>query len=221
MKALKRYWPLLIPLALMIIYLCLRQGCGDPYVWRFLITPACLGIVLWSCIEHRNRTAGILICLAFLLCIVGDLCLHNSGKAAILFMIGLGFFLLAHVCFITFSLKNGKMNWLVLGIVVTIYLVYYFAFLMPGLEGIPLKAGTLAYLLVSCVSVGAAAGLRTDKTTKGLYLAGIICIVVSDTQISIHNFLQAECLYWAMLPLYYAFQMLVTAAIIHLNSTKA
>ena len=221
MKGVKKYWPLLIAIGLLIVYLFVKAGkVCEPYIWRFLITPTCLAIVALSCIRHKQTFTGIIICLAFLFSIIGDLCLHNSGSKPILFILGVAFFLVAHVFYITFCSKNGKMNWLVLGIVTALYLAYFFAILIPELSGLPLTIACLAYLLITCISLGAAAGLKTDKTTKWLFLSGIICLALSDTQISIHNFLHAKCLYELMLPLYYASQILVSAAIIHLNSEK-
>jgi uncharacterized membrane protein YhhN len=222
MKEIKKYWPLLIAIGLMVVYLIVNAGkVCEPYIWRFLITPTCLVIVAWSCIRHKQAFTGVIICLAFLFSIIGDLCLHNSGSKPMLFIIGVSSFLVAHVLYITFCTRNGKINRLVLGIVTALYLIYFFSILVPKLDGLPLTIACLAYLLTTCISLGAAAGLKTGKVTKWLFLSGIICLALSDTQISIHNFLHAKCLYEVMLPLYYASQILVTAAIIHLNSEKA
>ena len=87
----------------------------------------------------------------------------------------------------------------------------------PRLDDIT-RYAVLAYILVSCLSLAAAAGLHLpNRFARILFIAGIASLLFSDLLIAQKRFLHDGTLYILMMPTYFASQILVTAAIIRLK----
>ena len=72
----------------------------------------------------------------------------------------------------------------------------------------------LIYLLVSCLSVGAAVGIKADPVVKWAYAFGIFLILFSDTIISLKEFVGYNVLNFMILPTYYLAHISITFALI-------
>jgi hypothetical protein len=72
----------------------------------------------------------------------------------------------------------------------------------------------LGYLLISCVALAAAIGLRQPGVVKSLYVAGIVLVVISDTIISFKEFLDYHDLNGLILPTYYLAHLAITLSIL-------
>jgi len=94
------------------------------------------------------------------------------------------------------------------------FVPYYAFFLMPRIRGAILDGAVLLYLLISCVAMAAAIGLRLAGRAKGLYVAGIGLILFSDTLISLNGFLSYSKLNWLILPTYYLAHLVITLSIL-------
>jgi len=157
-------------------------------------------------------TAGLLIS------IIGDLFLHNH-TTDMGFVLGILFFFLAHVCFLTYALTRGKFSWPVFAIILVPYLVFFFVGLMPGpgLKGnAVLTVAALVYLLVSCFSFAAAlsGGIRKPKSpARWIFAAGIASLLISDTFISIEDFIQYKGVDFIIMPLYYLSHVLIALSV--------
>ena len=71
----------------------------------------------------------------------------------------------------------------------------------------------LAYLFVSCFSLGAAWGIRLSGLPKWGYVLGIALILFSDTLIAITEFMGNDRWEFLILPTYYLAHIVITWSI--------
>ncbi len=206
---LKKYLPLLLPVVFMICYIITHR-----YLYDFLTTFSCAVIVGVLVLRQKTVVNWGIVVLAFLFSLAGDRMLFTRAGSDIRFIYGIALFFAAHLFYIFFCLRNGHWSVRFFCLLLVCYMAYFFIALMPSISNGVLLTAVCLYILVSCFSVAAAWGLSLDKTTRMLFFIGIVCLVFSDTLISIREFLHQHLLYTLMLPTYYASQILVSAACI-------
>ncbi|MDR2041064.1 MAG: lysoplasmalogenase [Tannerella sp.] len=200
---------LLVPLAC-AVFASLRYNYGV----HAAIPVACA--VLVGCLSPKqiSRTKWLLIA-AFAFSIAGDWMLKHRGGDVLMFVYGIALFFVAHVGFLAFCLKNGKIQWALLGLLAAGYGMFFAWKLLPAIPDAVLLTAVGFYVLISCLSLAAAPGLRLPFHARWLFTAGIACIVFSDTLIACCEFLDMCGLYrLLMMPTYYAAHILVAAAVI-------
>ena len=147
--------------------------------------------------------------------IAGDWMLKHRGEDVLRFVAGIALFFIAHAGFLLFCLKNGKVGWRFLIVLLAGYGVFFVWKLLPAIPDPVLLLSVLLYLLISCFSLAAASGLRLPLLSRVLFTVGIACIVFSDTLIACCEFLHVCGLYQClMMPAYYAAHILITAAVV-------
>lgn len=151
---------------------------------------------------------------AFLFSIIGDWFLSTRHGSSQKFVLGIAFFLLAHGGYIGFSLWHGRLKWIFTLVLLGSYLVFFFSSLSPSLQDPALRIAVLVYLIVSCISLGAAAGTNLMAIPKWVYVFGITMIVFSDTIIALREFTSYRELGFLILPTYYIAQISVTMALL-------
>lgn len=205
----KKYLYLLLPVLTLTLYLCTRI-----YAFSILTTSfSCIIMVIF--IGAKNCMKTLYVAFAFLFSIAGDFMLGHAPHLQFHFIYGVGLFFMAHVCYISYALQNGRINWKFLFLLTAGFLIYYLTTLMPAIDHIAINIAVLLYTLISCLSIAAAAGLKSrSKVSNCLFLSGICCLAFSDTLISLNVFLSIDAIYFLMLPTYYASQILVTASLI-------
>lgn len=129
------------------------------------------------------------------------------------FIYGIIFFFIAHVGFLWFSLKNGKINMYVLFVVLVGYFFLFFSGIYPNINDKTLMVTVLGYLFISCVSFAAATGIRFPILPKCLFVAGIVNIMFSDTLIAFSEFVGYRELNFLIMPTYYLSHILMTMAL--------
>jgi uncharacterized membrane protein YhhN len=211
LPSVKRLVWLLVPVTCAVI--ALRTG-SLPFK---LAVPGCCGVILWLEL-HRlpvpDRRAVWAVIWAFGMSMVGDWFLSNRTGREHFFEAGIGGFFLAHLGYLGYALMNGRLSWRGLGLLLLVFVPYYGLLLAPGIERVVLNVAVLLYLLISCVALAAALGLRQSTAVKGLYLAGIGLVVLSDTIISFKEFLDYGRLNWLILPTYYLAHLCITLSIL-------
>ena len=187
----------------------LREGVA------FTCAAICILIVL--AISNSSRVLWILS-VAFFLAIIGDYFLHKQTNDTE-FITGILFFFLSHICFLVYALKRAKFHWMVFVLIAIPLLVFYFVGLVPsaGLRGdIPLTVAALCYLLVSSFSLAAAVSgvVRTPKSSaRWAFTLGIASLLISDTFISIVDFIKFTVVDPLVMPLYYLAHVLVALSV--------
>ncbi len=151
---------------------------------------------------------------AFVFSAIGDYFLSNKRGNESYFVIGIAAFFVAHLGYLGFSLLNGKLHRVTLGVLLVGYVPYFVLALRPAIPDPILFGAVLLYLLVSCVGLAAAAGLRLAPIGKWLYVFGILMVVVSDTFISFNEFLKYRTFNDWILPTYYLAHVAVTASVL-------
>ncbi len=151
---------------------------------------------------------------AFVFSAIGDYFLSNRRGHESFFIFGIAAFFVAHLGYLGFSLRNGRLHRTALCVLLAGYLPYFILALRPAITDPILFVAVLLYLLVSCVGLAAAAGLRLRPTGKWLYVFGILMVVVSDTFISFSEFLKYHALNDWILPTYYLAHLAVTASVV-------
>jgi uncharacterized membrane protein YhhN len=157
---------------------------------------------------------------AFLLSIAGDWFLSHMDGDITMFSKGIALFFLAHIGYLMFATMNGKINWRFTGFLLLIYLSFFFIILYPAINDKILMMATLIYLLVSCLSLGAAVGIKGDPVIKWTFVVGIFLILFSDTIISLTEFLGYKVFDFLILPTYYLAHISLTFSLIRVTLTK-
>jgi len=154
-----------------------------------------------------------MVILAFVCSMIGDYFLSNMSGDNSMFIIGISLYLTAHVGYLIFSMLNGTIRWRVTSLITIAFLIFYYLTLYPNILDKTLAFTVLFYLIVSCVSLGAAMGIKALPNIKLPYLIGIALILFSDTLISLKEFMSYETLNFMILPTYYLAQICITIAL--------
>ncbi|MCR4921710.1 MAG: lysoplasmalogenase [Bacteroidaceae bacterium] len=206
-------WPvsLLLPLASSVGYFLTGS-----FPLRSSATLLCLAIVLLSNVVQRRERNAWWIVFAFALSFAGDYVLGHWGGRFQGFVGGVALFFLAHTGYIGYSLSRGRIIRPLLLLLLTVFGIYYLLLLHPAIANVVVSLAVLAYIIVSCISLAAAAGIcfPGNRLSRLLFVSGIGSLVFSDLLIAQKSFLHDATLYAAMMPTYFASQLLVTAALI-------
>ena len=209
-----------IILLILVPFLCALlslKGYGSSY--KYAVELTC-GFILYLAYGRNIKNGVWIIIAAFLFSIAGDWFLGNRKGMNIRFIYGIVFYFIAHLGFLWFSLKNGKIKKWILYITLTVYLVFFVLMLYPNIENKALTIAVLCYLLISCISLAAAAGLRVSALPKWLFIAGICSLLFSDTIIALKEFAGYQGLYFMMMPSYFMSHILITLSLLFIPYCK-
>ena len=177
---------------------------------------AAIGILIIILLNIRNKPyrASWLIIGAFLFSIAGDWFLSHKNGDSGMFSTGIAMFFFAHVGYLLYARQNGRIDWKVTGVILALFLVFFFLVLYPNIPDRVLMTATLIYLLISCLSFGAAIGIKDDPLIKWTYVFGIFLVLFSDTIISLSEFVGYKTLDLLILPTYYLAHISITFSLI-------
>jgi uncharacterized membrane protein YhhN len=203
------YGLILVPVASAILALAFHD-----FVFKAGVAGA--GIILlivfyWK--KFREARDVRMIILAFLFSIGGDWFLSNRHGEVGMFVAGIGLFFVAHTGYLAYGLLNGRLNKTFTLILLTAYLLFFFLKLYPSIDDRVLMVAALVYTLISCFSLGAAAGIRGNSIHKWIYFFGILMVLFSDTIIAFREFTSYRDLGFLILPTYYLAQISVTISL--------
>lgn len=154
------------------------------------------------------------ILVAFLFSIIGDWFLSNMNGDSLMFVKGIALFFLAHVGYLLYALFNGRIKGMFTGILLAVYLVFFFLVLYPTFTDVSLMVASLIYLLISCFSLGAAMGMERNTKEKWSYIFGIVLIIFSDTIIAFKEFVDYHMFDFLITPTYYLAHIFITFSLI-------
>lgn len=204
------YFMLIVP-----ILFSLLAYTGYGFEFQLAVPASCIVIIALAYRRRMRASADIFYIIgAFVFSMGGDWFLVNKGDSFVMFAAGIGLYFFAHLCYLIFALINGKIHKVSLIGLLVIYLAFYVFILYPAIDEKILSVFSLVYLLISCASVAAAAGISLYKPSKWAYLAGIIFILLSDTIIAFKEFLAYDELNFLILPTYYAAHICITFALV-------
>ena len=170
--------------------------------------------ILWVMRSKGFRRADLWLAIgAFAFSIAGDYFLSNRNGDAMMFVYGIGLFFVAHLGYLGYALCHGRLNRRVTLLFCTGYLIFFFTSLYRGIDDPVLLWAALAYLFVSCFSMGAAWGISPRGSSRNFYVAGIALILFSDTLIAFREFMAYTRWDFLILPTYYLAHILVTVAV--------
>ncbi|MDR1780758.1 MAG: lysoplasmalogenase [Tannerella sp.] len=206
---------LILSLILIPILCAVAALNGGGYLPHVAVPVTCILLVAFFCGRSVRRTRWLLIA-ALLFSIAGDWMLKHRGGDEMRFIYGIALFFVAHIGYLAFCLRNGRIKWLWLTVLLAGYGLFFALMLVPAIGGMEMQVAVLLYMLISCFSLAAAPGLRFSAVARWLFTAGIASIVFSDTLIALYEFPhKAQWLYAClMMPTYYAAHILVTAAVL-------
>jgi len=176
-----------------------------------------IGILIILILNFKKRRPSKttwMIIGAFLFSIAGDWFLSNMNEDSTMFSKGIALFFFAHLGYLLFAKLNGQIKWRFTGILLVLFLAFFFIVLYPGISDKILMLATLIYLLISCLSLGASVGIKGDQVVKWTYVFGIFLILFSDTIISLTEFLDYNMLNFLILPTYYLAHLSITFSLI-------
>ena len=171
-----------------------------------------LGVQTSRCPAHLREVAPVIF--AFICSLVGDYFLSSRAGRLSWFLAGIGAFLAAHLGYLAYALAHGRFHRPTLLAALAAIVAYYALALAPSVPDSRLSLAVLAYAVVSCASLAAAAGLRQPAPAKACFVGGISLLVFSDTVISLVEFCHWRRLGWLILPTYYLALLLITAGVL-------
>ena len=213
-------WLLTIPLAIAAVATATNR-----LAFKMAVPIACAVIIAVfaatldaSAASGVGRSTAIATAAAVIAALVvsaaGDYFLSRKGGSESYFIIGIALYLIAHAGYLTAASMNATLWIPGLVVVLLVFVAYYGFVLRPAIPSTPLSIAVLVYLLLSCVVLAVSFGLVWDPLPSALFIAGISLIVVSDTAISVKEFLGRQ---WAdpiILPTYYLAHLAITAALL-------
>ena len=168
----------------------------------------------------RQKKDVLMIIAAFIFSIVGDWFLSNKHGNTGMFVAGIVSFFFAHIGYLLFSLMNGKINRIFTFVFLTGYLLFFLLELYPNIDNPMLMWAALGYLVISCISIGAAVGIRANPVIKWSYVSAIFFILFSDTIIAYREFVGFEELSFLILPTYYLAHIVIVFSLIKRRLTE-
>lgn len=204
------FYLLLIPA--FIAWLAFR---GFGFVFKAGVPISCILIIAFVFRNNFRNIKGVWFIIgAFVFSAGGDWFLSFKGDSFIMFASGIGLYFFAHAGYLGYALVNGRTNKIFTAILITAYLLFFYFLLYPAIDNRILLVSVLLYLLISCVSLGAAAGVKLQPIEKWSFFAGITLIIFSDTIIAFHEFTSYQELNSLILPTYYVAHILVTFSVL-------
>ncbi|MDR1860289.1 MAG: lysoplasmalogenase [Bacteroidales bacterium] len=191
------------------------------YLPHAAVPITCIPVIIFLRRRDVRHTWWLLIA-ALLLSIAGDWMLRHRGSDGLRFICGIALFFGAHVGYLLFCLRNGQIKWLWLTVLLACYGLFFMIALGPAIQETAMRVAVLLYMLISCFSLAAASGLQQPVAVRWLFMAGIACIIFSDTLIALHEFMHtARWLYATlMMPTYYASHILITTSAVYPQSEE-
>ncbi|TVQ21962.1 MAG: hypothetical protein EA382_12790 [Spirochaetaceae bacterium] len=209
-------WLLTMPLVIAVVATATNR-----LAFKMAVPLLCAAIIA---LFTASRVAGdapttvvataIAVIAALVVSAAGDYFLSRKGNSESYFIVGIALYLLAHAGYLTAAWMNATLRVPGLVVVLVVFVAYYVVMLRPAIPSAQLSAAVLVYLLLSCVVLAVSFGLVWDALPSALFIAGIALIVVSDTAISVKEFLDRR---WAdpiILPTYYVAHLAITAALL-------
>lgn len=209
----KYKWPLLL-----IVFPMLSAVLALTYHdFFFKAGVAGSGILILFAVYFRQFKASRdlwMILIAFLFSIGGDWFLSNRRGDAGMFVAGIGLFFVAHIGYLAYALLNGRLHRTYTLALLVVYLLFFFLKLYPSIDDRVLMVAALVYTLISCFSLGAAAGINGNGPDKWIYCFGILMLLFSDTIIALREFTAYRSPSFLILPTYYLSQISVTLSLL-------
>lgn len=139
-----------------------------------------------------------------------------------LFIKGFALYFIAHLGYLWYAALNGKLNRKFTVILLSSFLLYFYFLLWPRFEETMLLLAVLIYLLISCLSLGMAVGMNGSAIAKWAFVFGVFLILISDTIISLKEFLGNNNYNYMILPTYYLAHLSISFSLIRAygNSEK-
>lgn len=203
------------------------------YLSKGLLMPLLLAFFLTETrtyISSINKKYIRFICFALIFSFFGDLFL--IGESSLHFMLGIGAFLMAQVCYVVFFtsiqpfLKKHVLFLFVSGIIILCYLVILNYLFYPVVKQQSLLIPVLAYSLVLGLMLFTSVKLfhakQLSKTARLLFIAGAIIFVASDSMIGLNSFYLPDALpgFYIMVTYCLAQFLIVSGAIEFVKDNK-
>jgi hypothetical protein len=192
---------------------CLALRTGE-LMWKLAVPAGCALALVAHRTDDRQRWREIApVLVAFGFALVGDAFLSLRAGRVSWFLAGIAAYFCAHLGYLTYSLRRGRLHGPTLAVALTAFLAYAVWRLAGAVPEPALRAAVIAYGLVSCASLAAAAGLRQGRLAWGLFVGGIALLVFSDTLISFNEFLGYRAWNGWILPTYYLALLAIAGAV--------
>lgn len=159
----------------------------------FTLGLAAFGFVCLRSASVRVRRRALFLWLGLALTLLGDFFLvyKNAPIASLNFLLGVGGYSLAQICWLIFLLRLGRFSrWV--GVPLFLFFGAFYGFALfnafPVSHENPLRVMIALYAVLSCTNVSLAAGSRGLPGSRWL-LAGISVLLFSDTMIALGRFI--------------------------------
>lgn len=206
-----------------VLYLGLILIGKEDFAW--FLKPFLLPFLLFAVVRFGKFSSQKWLLTALLFCWIGDVVLLFANRNELYFIIGLVFFLVGHLSYITLFVQQKKdhngnkspLFWIMI-LVVLFYLKSMLALLFPTLGALKIPV-TLYATTISAMLIIALLGYFSWKELgKYFILIGAVCFVISDSLLAINKFNTPLpfASFWIMLT-YLMAQYAIVHGILNLN----
>lgn len=189
----------------------------NDFRWKAAVTLSCLAMMALVALGRGLPSLVWIIAAAFVFSILGDFFLSHKEHQPSYYLFGVLSFFVAHVGYLLFTWLHGSPSLLLFVLLLAVYGVYFALRLRPALEQGALAWAMFFYVVISCLSLAAAAGLLFPGVARGWMILGIALILFSDTIIAEVDFVGNKGWGFLILPTYYAAHISILYAVLHMG----
>ncbi|MCK9314694.1 MAG: hypothetical protein EOM17_17070 [Synergistales bacterium] len=174
----------------------------------FTLGLVAFGVVCLRQVSGRVKRWALFLWLGLALTLVGDffLVFQDAPIASLHFLLGVGGFSLAQICWLVFFLRLGRFSRRV-GIPLFLFYGAFYGFALysafPASHENPLRVMIALYMVLFCTNVSLAAGARDLPGSRWL-LMGLSILLFSDTMIALGRFIYVGQVLFLVGPTYLA-----------------
>lgn len=198
---------------IVLAVLTYHAGATRSFITNTWVSVGCAISVMAFTKKEKSWPLAMGLCIS----VVGDYFMaHREGKE-MFFVFGITFFLIAHILYILYFLKNkgeGHLSMVIFPIIFIAYLVYFLCVLRLNITSPVLSTAVLIYIIVSSVSFATACDVQFKLSAKISTILGISMIVFSDTLIAHNNFVNQIELTKFIIPTYMMCHFFLTLGIL-------
>ncbi|MCL2864811.1 MAG: lysoplasmalogenase [Lachnospiraceae bacterium] len=208
----------LVPTIIAIIAYAWRRIKKKNILWLIESVACSCALICMIVFFLTGEEQGILwfLVIAFLVSILGDL-IMKTQKADRKLLLGIPAFTVAHIFFLIYIIKSSGFSWLPFLILLVPFLGFFYIVLLPTprmKKNKKLAVAGCLYIAISCLTLAAAVYGVSNIASRWVFLAAVVCLVISDFMIAFRELYEHNQLNKAIMPLYYICHILIAVSVV-------
>jgi uncharacterized membrane protein YhhN len=162
---------------------------------HLIFKPLLMPVLILAVLILSDKTAGRKkIVGALFFAFLGDVFLLFQDKTTMFFILGLSYFLVTHIFYITYFIQKNKhepsplKKYPYLILLIALYTVSLLYFLIPRLGDLKIPVAIYACVISAMLYFSLGLPDRIGKMTRYFFIGGAFCFVISDSLLAIDKF---------------------------------